>query len=469
MTKIMQKSLAEIGVALRDGKTTATALTEQAAANYAANDESFGAYKLWDPEAAMRQAEAADTAFRSGNDLGPLHGIPVSVKDLYGVKGWPTFAGTPKKLPKKWEQEGPVIEALRTQLSVLTGKTHTVEFAFGGIGANPHWGAPRNPWDAKQARAPGGSSSGAGVSLCAGTALVALGTDTAGSVRIPASKTGNVGLKTSVGRWSIDRIAPLSHSLDTAGVLARSVADAALAFVSLDPTHSPQRRSPTLPAARHLSGIRLGVPENFFWETCSPGVAEGIREALGELERKGATIVPCTLPEADDIYPIFSVGGLPSIELYTFIKDEIPEWFDHIDPIVLQRMEEAATLPADEYIRRIKIMSRLGSSAAARIADVDAMVTPTVAITPPVLDDIAEVSAYRPANLLSLRNTGIVNYLGLCALTMPVALDAAGMPVGMQVICQHGTEEHLLSIGLGIEAAIGNSRARLGAPPMVKH
>jgi len=200
MSDIMQSSLAELGAALRDRKTTAKALAEAAAANHDANAESLGAYKLWAPEAAAAQATAADAAFASGNDLGPLQGIPISAKDLYGVKGWPTFAGTPKAFPPSWQDEGPVIAAIRSQIGVLTGKTHTVEFAFGGIGANPHWGTPRNPWDADNHRAPGGSSSGAGVSLAVGSALLALGTDTAGSVRIPASMTGNAGLKTGVGR-----------------------------------------------------------------------------------------------------------------------------------------------------------------------------------------------------------------------------------------------------------------------------
>jgi len=467
MTDIMQSSLAQLAAALRDGKVTAAALANAAAANHDANADSLGAYKLWAPEAAAAQAAAADAAFKAGNDLGPLQGIPISVKDLYGVRGWPTFAGTPKAFPATWQEEGPVIAALRSQIGVITGKTHTVEFAFGGIGANPHWGTPRNPWDAKNHRAPGGSSSGAGVSLTAGSALLALGTDTAGSVRIPASMTGNAGLKTGVGRWSIAQIAPLSPSLDTAGVLARSVADLAIGFVAIDPAYAASRREVVVPAPAPVDRLRLGVPENFFWDGCSPGVAEGVRKALQELEKQGATLVSCTLPEADQIYPIFKVGGLAAVELYAFVKEELPDWFDLIDPIIVQRMEEAATLPAHEYVRRVRVMADLAQSAAARLAGVDAMVTPTVPITPPVMADIATIEAYRPANLMALRNTGIANYLTLCALTMPVALDAAGMPVGLQLMGPLQSEERLLSIGLGIERALGTARERLGKPPAV--
>lgn len=467
MTDIMQASLAELGAALRDRKITAKALAEAAAANHRKNAESLGAYKLWAPDAAASQAAAADAAFDSGNDLGPLQGIPISVKDLYGVRDWPTFAGTPKAFPPSWQDEGPVIAALRSQIGVLTGKTHTVEFAFGGIGANPHWGTPRNPWDAENHRAPGGSSSGAGVSLAVGSALLALGTDTAGSVRIPASMTGNAGLKTGVGRWSIAQIAPLSTSLDTAGVLARSVADLAIGFVAIDPDHAARRREVAVPTPAPVDGLRLGVPENFFWDDCSPGIAEGVRDALREAEKQGAKLVPCTLPEADQIYPIFKAGGLAAVELYTFVKDELPDWFDLIDPIIVQRMEEAATLPAHEYVRRVRIMADLAQSSAARLAEVDAMVSPTVPITPPIMADIAQVEDYRPANLLALRNTGISNYLSFCALTMPVALDAAGMPVGLQIMGPLRSEERLLSIGLGLERALGTARERLGKPPGV--
>ena len=466
-TTTTNASLRDLGRALRTGATSATDLAEAAIAAHEANDQSFGAYKTWDPDRTRAQAKAADAAVAAGIDLGPLQGIPMSVKDLYGVTGWPTYAGTPKALPKNWEAEGPVVSALQQQVAVITGKTHTVEFAFGGIGLNPHWDTPRNPWDAERARAPGGSSSGAGVSLAVGSACLALGTDTAGSVRIPASMTGNVGLKTSHGRWSIDQIAPLSPSLDTAGVLGRSVEDVVAGFVAIDPDYAGARHAVDAIAPAPVEGLRLGISDDFFWDDCSPGVAEGVKAALAELVGAGAREIPMAFPEADEVNPIFVKGGLAGVELYTFVHDEIPEWLDLIDPIIRQRMAEASDLPAHEYIRRVRTMERLADSADARLSEVDVLVTPTVAITPPALGDIAEVDAYRPANLLSLRNTAVVNYLSLCALSVPVALDKAGMPVGLQLIARYGEEEKLLAAGLAVERVLGTGRDRLGTAPMV--
>ena len=232
---ILDKRLADLALDLRLGKVNAQDLAYAVIDNHDNSCHSLNAYKTWDKEKIIQQAKVADSALNAGIDGGSLQGLPVSVKDLYGVTGFPTFAGSPKSLPKRWEREGPVIKALRRQLAVIAGKTHTVEFAFGGLGANPHWTTPRNPWDRDKHRVPGGSSSGAGVTLAVGSALLALGTDTAGSVRIPASMTGNVGFKTSIGRWSVEGIVPLSPSLDTVGLLARSVEDVAFGFLALDP------------------------------------------------------------------------------------------------------------------------------------------------------------------------------------------------------------------------------------------
>ena len=452
-------SIAVLAAALRDGRTSAEMLAETAIER---RREALGAYKTWRPDAARAHARAADAAFAVGADLGPLQGLPVSVKDIYGLEGWPTFAGSPRELPPAWQREGPVVARLRQQLPVIPGKTHTVEFAFGGLGSNPHWPPPRNPWDAETPRVAGGSSSGAGVSLQEGSAVLALGTDTAGSVRIPAAMTGSVGLKTTHGRWSIDGIVPLSPSLDTAGVLVRTVADAALGFAALDGPAAGWR----IPEPPALAGLTFGVPEDFFWADCDPGVAEAVRAAIGELTRAGAQAVSRELPQADPAYAIFREGGLAAPEFYEFLRAELPDWLEALDPNVRGRMEATEDLKAWAYLNRRRRLRALGSAANANLAGVDALLTPTVPVTPPAIADLDDPKTYRRANLLALRNTSVVNYLRLSALSLPVGLDTAGLPVGLQVIMPAGADERLIAVGLAIERALGTGRERLGRAPL---
>ena len=375
MTDISSATIAELGQALRAGRVKARDLLEQALQN---RKEALGAYKLWMPDQAGRAADLADAAFAEGLDFGPLQGLPVSVKDLFGLAGTPTHAGAPKPLPASWEAEGPVVAAVRNGLAVITGKTHTVEFAFGGVGSNPHWGTPRNPWGGESHRVPGGSSAGAGVSLLEGTAVVALGSDTAGSVRVPASFTGTVGLKTSYGRWSLQGIVPLSPSLDTAGVLTRSVADAALAFAAIDPVC----RTPPEPA--DPARLTLGVVESFF-EDCGPGVAETVRTALAELEERGVTVQPFDLPEMAVAREVFGRGGLAVPEFVAFVENELPEFKATLDPNVRSRFEAFEPITATDYLGRRMQLARAAAAANARLADIDALVGPTTPITAPLL------------------------------------------------------------------------------------
>ena len=271
-------SLFELYTAFRSERLSAGDLTEQAIEQHRTT---LGAYKYWQPQDARNAAARADTSFSAGEDHGPLQGIPVSVKDLYNVDGLQTFAGSPVSIPDSMMTQGPVITDLNRQQAVFIGKTHTVEFAYGGLGVNSHWGTPRNPWDSTEHRVPGGSSSGAGVSLQEGTALLALGSDTAGSVRIPASMTGNVGLKTSFGRWSLEGIFPLSPTLDTAGILTRTVADAVFGFAAMDPEHQG-RALEFIHQASHCttSDFAIGRGESVLWEECDPGIVESVETAV---------------------------------------------------------------------------------------------------------------------------------------------------------------------------------------------
>ena len=424
----------------------------------------INAYKLWDPDTTLSHARAADAAFAAGFDLGPLQGIPTSVKDIFGVNGWPTYAGSPKRLPAKWENEGPLVRALRRQLAVLTGKTSTVEFAYGGLGLNAHWGTPRNPWDDRHHRVCGGSSSGAALSLVEGSAFVALGTDTGGSIRIPGSFTGVVGLKTTKNRLSTDGIVPVSHSLDSPGILSRTVADLAYTFPSVDP-EVPGDASRAQPiAAADLSSVRIGIGDDFFWDDCSPGVAEAVKTALDDLGHGGARLRTMAFPEAPEAFLLHAKGSLAAPELYEFLRSELPESLEALAADVRVRLSIAQDMTALEYLQRRRRYAELAAQAAGRFDAVDVLVTPTIPISPPMVSEVEDSDAHRRANILSVRNPGIVNGLGLCALTIPVGLDKNGMPVGLQVIAKANDDRWLLAVGLAFEAVLGTARQRLGRP-----
>ncbi|HAD38065.1 MAG TPA: amidase [Gammaproteobacteria bacterium] len=455
-------SLFELYTAFRNGNLTAGDLTEQAIAKH---NSTLGAYKYWQPQDARSAAARADASFSAGEDHGLLQGIPVSVKDLYNVDGLQTFAGSPVSIPDTLMAQGPVITGLDEQQAVFIGKTHTVEFAFGGLGVNNHWGTPRNPWDSTAYRVPGGSSSGAGVSLQEGTALLALGSDTAGSVRIPASMTGNVGLKTSFGRWSLEGIFPLSPTLDTAGILTRTVADAVFSFAAMDPEHQGRALKFVDQASHCTTGdFVIGRGESVLWEECDSGIVESVETALDELSQKGVRVTDARLPEVGDAIELLKAGNVTAAEIHEFLSSKMPEWLEMLDPLVSQRILGGASMSATEYLKRRRHINQLQLSANARFESNDVIVSPTVPITPPKLDDVQQVDRYRPLNLMSLRNTCSGNTLGLCSLTLPVGLDTAGLPVGLQIMARHGAEEKLLAIALCIEKVIGTSKDRLGTP-----
>lgn len=463
---IKQQTLRDMHGALRSGTLTAHALTQSCIENYTRLEPRLHAYKTWGGDAALANARAADTLLASGIDLGPLMGMPVSVKDLFGVPGFPTYAGSPEALPQAWETPGPVMQSALRQLALVIGKTHTVEFAFGGIGINAHWGTPVNPWDAGEPRIPGGSSSGAGVSLAQGSALVAFGTDTAGSVRIPASLTGTVGFKPTQGRWPGAGIVPLSSSLDTPGILARSVDDAEFAFSAIDAMLNAKPSGPLLLPS--MSSLRIGVPDHFFWEDADPAIVREVEAAIRKLEALGAKVTRVTLPRCEEVYDIFGRGGLAASELCAFLADAMPHKLDQLDPVVRLRVEAAESVSSVEYLRRRTALNEAARSAAGLFDDVDVIATPSVAVSPPRVSDLADVDAYRRANMMTLRNTCIANLMGLCAISMPVGKDALGMPVGLQLMAGPHHDARLLAIAMLLENKLGKPVDVLGTPPLTQ-
>ena len=451
-------SLAEYSSRLRRRELTAIEIVETCTKNYSRTENRLNAYKTWDGERALEIARAVDIRLDQGIDLGPLMGIPISVKDLYGVPGLPIFAGSNERLPEALQVAGPIISRIQRQLGIVIGKTHTVEFALGGLGVNAHWGTPFNPWSPDEHRVPGGSSSGAGVSLVQGSALLALGTDTAGSVRIPASMTGQVGLKTTYGRWSLDGIVPLSFSLDSAGLLTRTVEDLAFAFTAIDAGY----RGLSTPAPNQLSGLRIGIPENHFWDDIDSSIAAVVETTVERLSKAGAKVIRFELPHCEEVYEIFCNGGIAACELAAYLDLNFPSKIEHLDPVVRDRVRWAEQISSVEYLRRKAILNRCDVSATQVFNDMDVLLSPTVPISPPRLADINTVTTYGPANLMAMRNTSISNLFGWCALTMPVGLDANQMPVGLQLMAPPRAEERLIAIGQSIESLIGKGFDVLG-------
>jgi aspartyl-tRNA(Asn)/glutamyl-tRNA(Gln) amidotransferase subunit A len=467
MTDVFSLPIAEIAILLSRGELKARALAEEAIANHERFGEKLMAYSQWAPAHARKCADAADAAFAVGSRAGSLQGIPTSIKDLFAVTGFPTFAGSPRRLPPKFEIEGPVVADLRRQLATVMGKTHMVEFAFGGTGQNAHYGSPRNPWDPTAHRSPGGSSSGAGVSLCEGSALLALGTDTAASVRLPAAMTGNAGLKLTKGRWSTEGIVPLSFTLDTPGILARSMTDAAFSFAALDPDLGDGvaflRGVPP-----GLDGIRIGIADLWFWDGCENGIGEIVRHAIDSLARAGALVNEAPLPEARDVFALYLEGGLSGIQLRAFLDRELPDWLATIDPVNAPALKNADNLSAREYLTRRLRMLEAAKRAVARFDNVDVIAAPTVIFTPHVLTEKESPEQFWAHNCDIVHNVMPANYLALCAATLPVGLDRVGMPVGLQLLAKGGDDERLVAIACAAERVLGAPREILGTPPMCR-
>jgi aspartyl-tRNA(Asn)/glutamyl-tRNA(Gln) amidotransferase subunit A len=465
---LISRPLIEIAADLREKRVTARELAEAAIARHERFGERLHAYSFWAPEQARLIAQAADAAFAAGVSVGPLQGLPISIKDLFAASGYPCFAGSSRRLPSDpWERDGPLVATLRRQLGVIMGKTHMVEFAFGGTGQNSHWGAPYNPWDAAAHRSVGGSSSGAGVSLREGSALLAFGSDTAGSVRIPASMTGTVGLKVTLGRWSTEGVVPLSTTFDTPGLLARSVSDVTYGFAALDAAGIDPVGFIARASTRDISGVRIGVGDPFLWRDCDAGITETVQEAVDALVQAGAIAREFTLPEAEAVYTVFLEGGLSAVELRSFLDQELPGWLGQLDPVIAPAVRNAETLSARDYLARIARLRALARTAAPRLDAVDVIASPTLCLTPPLMSEVADAEGHLRVNRRIVRNTVAVNYLGLCAITMPVGRDRAGMPVGLQLTAPAGAEERLLAIGLAAERVLGTAAERLGTPPLL--
>jgi aspartyl-tRNA(Asn)/glutamyl-tRNA(Gln) amidotransferase subunit A len=453
-------TIAELGRALRAGSVTPTALAEQYLQRIGQLDGELGAFKLVTAERAMAQARAAEAEMSVGIDRGPLHGIPYAAKDLYDVAGVPTTAGCPLLESNIAERDCMVIRKLNDAGAVLLGKTITVQFAYGGAGINNQQGTPHNPWH-REPRLPGGSSSGSGVAVASGLAPMALGSDTGGSVRIPAALCGVTGLKTTVGQISRAGVFPLSWSLDSVGPLTRSAEDAALIYHAIagpdadDSSTAAYRPADVLANLdKGVRGLRLAFAESVFFDDADDEVAAAVRATGDVFKGLGAHVDSVEFPQARQAMALNPRGLVIAAEAYTLNRELIDNRIEELDQIVALRMAKGAEIPAHEYLRMERDWHALRASAMTQFADVDALLCPTVMIaSTPVADAMQDMDAYTRRNLQCLRNTAIGNVLNLCAVTVPCGFTAAGLPVGLMIYARSFDEAMVLRIGHAYQRA----------------
>ena len=403
-------------------------------------------------EDARFAAEAADKAIRSGHSIGPLHGIPIALKDLIEIEGKVTTGGSLLWRDRQSRCTATLARRLIAAGLIVIGKTHTVEFAMGGWGTNQHRGTPWNPWAPKTAHTPGGSSSGSGVAVAAGLAPWAVGTDTGGSVRLPASWCGLSGLKTTIGRVSTYGILPLSPTLDTPGPMARSVEDAALLYQvmqgpdTLDPRTRGIAPSDPLPMLRRgVRGLRLARMPEAEREGVDNEVLAAYDAALESLARLGAEILtpdlPCRFADYTDL-----TGRIIGAEGYFLLGELIDDMSLPIDEAVRPRIAVGRGISARDYLTALRDREEAKRQFAAAIADIDALLTPTTQMAAIPLDAIDQTST--PAHF-----TRFVNFLDLCALALPNGFTAAGLPISLQIACRGYDEATALRIGWAYQQA----------------
>ncbi|HXF33516.1 MAG TPA: amidase [Candidatus Acidoferrales bacterium] len=394
-------------------------------------------------------ASAWDAMHDAGMPLPPLAGMPVSVKDLFDVAGTTTTAGSVAlKDAAPAQQDAPVLKRLRAAGAVIVGTTNMTEFAMGGLGLNPHYGTPRNPYDRKTGRIPGGSSSGAAVSVTDGMATAAIGSDTAGSVRMPAAVCGLTGFKPTARRVPIDGSIPLAASLDSVGPLAADVATCALIDAVL------AGEQPDVPVPMPLAGLRFAVAKTVVFDDVESVVADTFARALTKLSKAGARIVEIPFAELNEVEQASARGSFSVIEGYAYHRELLEKKRDLYDPIIAARFANGQKIGAADYIALRNARADLIERTRRVTSGFDAILMPTVPIVAPKIADLeSDENRYLAANRLMIRNPGLVNFLDRCALTIP-AHEPGSAPVGLTLMGETLADRRILSIGLSVEAAL---------------
>ncbi|MEH2478769.1 aspartyl-tRNA(Asn)/glutamyl-tRNA(Gln) amidotransferase subunit A [Nitrobacteraceae bacterium AZCC 2146] len=444
-----QPTLASLADDLAAGRTTSRKLVEACLAKIAdPKGEGERTFIHVDKDAVIAAAEAMDKLRAANAAPSPFAGIPISIKDLFDIRGQVTRAGS-RALEDSAPAvvDAPAVARLRAAGFVVIGRTNMVEFAYSGIGTNPHYGTPKGQYKRDVGHVPGGSSSGAAVSVLDGMAHGALGTDTGGSCRIPAAFNGIVGYKPTQRRVPLDGAVPLSSTLDSIGPLARSVACCAV----LDSVLANETWVPLAP--RPIKGMRLAVPTTIAMDDLDPVVAETFERALKKLADKGALIERIEVPEFLDIGPMSAKGGFTAAESYAWHRYLIASKGDVYDPRVSVRILRGESMSAADYIDLFGARRSMIARIEKRLAPYDALVLPTAAITPPAIADMKDDKVFAKANIMSLRNCTLINMIDGCAISLPIHRDGDA-PVGLMLAGAAGSDRRIFELAAGMETAV---------------
>lgn len=402
-------------------------------------------------DAALAAADRVDTRRRDGARLPPPAGIPISLKDLFDEAGVVTLGasrvlvGAPPAT-----RDCTVVARLRNAGAIIIGRTNLTEFAFSGLGINPHYGTPRNGFDRTTGRIPGGSTSGGAISVTDGMAAAAIGTDTGGSLRIPAALNGLVGFKPTASRVPMDGVLPLSPSLDSAGPIAKTAADCAL----LDQVVSAHDDGISAPAG--LRGLRLAVPVTLFQDDLAPAVSVAFRAALDRLAAAGVTLIEKAMPEFSEAHVVSPGGALPNAEAFAVHRDWLHRDAEKYDPRVLARIRRGESITAERYGELLELRRRFIATINEAASGYDALLMPTTPDTAPTIaETIHDDESYFRINGRMLRNTSIVNLFDGCALSVPCH-EPGTAPVGLMIAGPQNSDRRVLAIGMAVEAVVSS-------------
>ncbi|WP_417518498.1 amidase [Minwuia sp.] len=444
---MIKSGLAVLAAALGAGKVTARALTDEAL-EAATQGEGPTAYMHLHADRARAEASAIDSVRQAGREARPWAGIPISIKDLFDEEGLVTTAGS-KALAGSApaDADAPIVARLRRAGFVILGRCVMTEFAYSGVGLNPHYGTPASPWDRETGRIPGGSSSGGAVSVADGMAAATIGTDTGGSCRIPAAFCGITGFKPTIDRVPRDGCTPLSFSLDSIGPLANSVDCCAI----LDDVMAggTGRRAAALP----VRGMRLAVLTNFVLEDMDQTVADAYAAALETLSEAGAHLEEITLDAIDDLPALGAAGGFAAADSYAWHRRLIETKRDAYDPRVIGRIERGAAISAADYIDLMEARVAMQRRTDRETAGFDAVLMPTVPIVPPALSELDQDDDYTRINLLCLRNPSVGNFLNRPNISLPCHAEGDA-PVGLTLMGHRGRDRALFDIAAGVEGVL---------------